>query len=91
MQMKMEQDPGFYGRVAGEKLTMIDEVCSEVPTATSTGNKALSMLLASDLCADPARSVDIYTKQCSSASTPHNLRGWVLTLANNGIARTENR
>src|SRR5499426_1899221 len=56
----------FYSRVAGEKLSLIDEVYKS-EAATNTGNKALSMLLAKydRIYADPFESVDIYTKQCS--------------------------
>ena len=56
----------FYGRAAGEKLTLIDEVYKS-EAATNAGNKALSMLLAKyeRIYGDPFESVDIYTKQCS--------------------------
>src|SRR5215212_6231122 len=36
---------GFYGRAAGEKLKLLDEVYKS-EAASNTGNKALSMLLA---------------------------------------------
>ena len=56
----------FYGKAAGDKLVLIDEVYKS-EAATNTGNKALSMLLAKydRIYADPFESVDIYTKQCS--------------------------
>lgn len=75
----------FYSRVAGEKLTLIDEVYkSEV--ATNTGNKALSMLLAKydRIYADPFESVDVYTKQCSVGVNVVQLARMGATLANNG-------
>ena len=53
----------FYSRVAGEKLSLIDEVYKS-EAATNTGNKALSMLLAKydRIYSDPFESVDVYTK-----------------------------
>ncbi|MCM3873109.1 MAG: glutaminase A [Pyrinomonadaceae bacterium] len=75
----------FYGRVAGEKLTLIDEVYKS-EAATNTGNKALSMLLAKyeRIYADPFESVDIYTKQCSVGVNVAQLARMGATLANNG-------
>ena len=77
---------GFYSRVAGEKLTLIDEVYKS-EAATNTGNKALSMLLAKydRIYADPFESVDIYTKQCSVGVNATQLARMGATLANNGI------
>src|SRR5271170_1924398 len=51
----------FYGKVAGERLTLIDEVYKS-EAATNTGNKALAMLLAKydRIYADSFESVDIY-------------------------------
>jgi glutaminase len=76
----------FYSRVAGEKLTLIDEVYKS-EAATNTGNKALSMLLAKydRIYADPFESVDIYTKQCSVGVNVTQLARMGATLANNGI------
>jgi glutaminase len=76
----------FYGRVAGEKLSLIDEVYKS-EAATNTGNKALSMLLAKydRIYADPFESVDIYTKQCSVGVNAVQLAHMGATLANNGI------
>ena len=76
----------FYSRVAGEKLTLIDEVYKS-EAATNTGNKALSMLLAKydRIYADPFESVDIYTKQCSVGINAIQLARMGATLANNGI------
>ena len=76
----------FYGRVAGDKLVLIDEVYKS-EAATNTGNKALSYLLAKydRIYADPFESVDIYTKQCSVGVNATQLARMGATLANNGI------
>jgi len=76
----------FYSRVAGETLTLIDEVYKS-EAATNTGNKALSMLLAKydRIYADPFESVDVYTKQCSVGVNATQLARMGATLANNGI------
>jgi len=75
----------YYGRVAGEKLILIDDVYKS-EAATNTGNKALSMLLAKydRIYADPFESVDIYTKQCSVGVNAEQLARMGATLANNG-------
>jgi glutaminase len=76
----------FYGRVAGEKLVLIEDVYKS-EAATNTGNKALSMLLAKyeRIYADPFESVDIYTKQCSVGVNATQLARMGATLANNGV------
>jgi glutaminase len=76
----------FYSRVAGEKLSLIDEVYRS-EAATNTGNKALAMLLAKyeRIYADPIESVDIYTKQCSVGVNAAQLARMGATLANHGI------
>ena len=76
----------FYGRVAGEKLSLIDEVYKS-EAATNTGNKALSMLLAKydRIYANPFESVDVYTKECSVGVNATQLARMGATLANNGI------
>jgi glutaminase len=76
----------FYGKVAGEKLQLIDEVYKS-EAATNTGNKALSYLLAKydRIYADPFESLDIYTKQCSVGVNAVQLARMGATLANNGI------
>ncbi len=76
----------FYGRVAGEKLKLIDEVYKS-EAATNTGNKALSYLLAKydRIYADPFESVDVYTKQCSVGVNATQLARMGATLANNGV------
>jgi glutaminase len=75
----------FYSKVAGEKLSLIDEVYKS-EAATNTGNKALSMLLAKydRIYADPFESVDVYTKQCSVGVNAAQLARMGATLANNG-------
>lgn len=76
----------FYGKAAGEKLTLIEDVYKS-EAATNTGNKALSMLLAKydRIYADPFESVDIYTKQCSVGVNATQLARMGATLANNGV------
>ena len=75
----------YYSRVAGEKLSLIDDVYKS-EAATNTGNKALSMLLAKydRIYADPFESVDVYTKQCSVGVNVVQLARMGATLANNG-------
>ncbi len=76
----------FYDKVAGEKLSLIEEVYKS-EAATNTGNKALAMLLAKyeRIYADPFESVDIYTKQCSVGVNAVQLARMGATLANNGV------
>jgi len=77
---------GFYSRVAGEKLTIIDAVYKS-EAATNTGNKALSYLLAKydRIYADPFESVDVYTKECSVGVNAIQLARMGATLANHGV------
>jgi glutaminase len=76
----------FYGKVAGEKLTLIEDV-HKSEAATNTGNKALSMLRAKydRIYADPFESVDVYTKQCSVGVNATQLARMGATLANHGV------
>jgi glutaminase len=76
----------FYSKVAGEKLSLIDEVYKS-EAATNTGNKALSYLLAKydRIYADPFESVDVYTKECSVGVNASQLARMGATLANNGV------
>ncbi|MBV8113837.1 MAG: glutaminase A [Silvibacterium sp.] len=76
----------FYGRVAGDKLSLIEDVYKS-EAATNAGNKALAMLLAKydRIYADPFESVDIYTKQCSVGVNALQLARMGATLANNGV------
>src|SRR6185369_10081758 len=56
----------FYGKAAGEKLSLIDEVYKS-EAATNQGNRALAALLVKyeRIYSDPLEAVDIYTKGCS--------------------------
>ncbi len=76
----------FYSRVAGEKLTLIEEVYKS-EAATNAGNKALAMLLAKyeRIYSDPFEAVDVYTKQCSVGVNALQLARMGATLANNGV------
>jgi glutaminase len=76
----------FYGKVSGEKLTLIDEVYKS-EAATNAGNKALAMLLAKyeRIYDDPFEAVDLYTKQCSVGVNALQLARMGATLANNGL------
>jgi glutaminase len=75
----------YYGKVAGEKLVLIQDVYKS-EAATNAGNKALAMLLAKyeRIYADPIESVDIYTKQCSVGVNTTQLARMGAVLANNG-------
>jgi len=76
----------FYGKVAGDKLSLIEDVYKS-EAATNAGNKALAMLLAKydRIYADPFESVDIYTKQCSVGVNALELARMGATLANSGV------
>lgn len=76
----------FYGKAAGERLELIDEVYRS-EAASNEGNKALSYLLAKygRIYSDPFESVDVYTKQCSVGVNVLQLARMGATLANNGI------
>jgi glutaminase len=76
----------FYSRVAGERLTLINDVYKS-EAATNAGNKALASLLKKyeRIYADPLESVDVYTKQCSIGVTAKQLATMGATLANFGV------
>jgi len=76
----------FYSRAAGEKLTLMDDVYQS-EAATNQGNRALAALLVkyNRLYADPAESVDVYTKECSVGVNARQLAVMGATLANNGV------
>lgn len=76
----------FYSKVAGEKLSLIDNVYKS-EAATNAGNKALAMLLAryERIYADPFESVDVYTRQCSVGVNTEQLARMGAVLANNGV------
>jgi len=75
----------FYGKAAGEKLSLIDEVYRS-EAATNQGNKALAALLAKyeRIYSEPNEAVDIYTKACSVGANVKQLAQMGATLANNG-------
>lgn len=77
---------GFYSKLAGTKLSLIDEVYTS-EASTNTRNKAIASLLAGygKMYADSAESTDIYTKQCSVGVSAKQLAVMGATLANNGI------
>src|SRR5689334_21564058 len=76
----------YYGKAAGEKLSLIDEVYKS-EAATNEGNRALAALLLKyqRIYADPLESVDIYTKACSVGVNVKQLATMGATLANNGV------
>ena len=76
----------FYGKAAGEKLSIIDEVYQS-EAATNQGNRALAALLLKyeRIYSEPLEAVDIYTKQCSVGVNVKQLAQMGATLANNGI------
>ena len=88
-QEKWNKILNFYSRVAGEKLSIIDEIYKS-EAATNTGNKALSYLLAKydRIYSDPFEAVDVYTKECSVGVTALQLAHMGATLANHGINPT---
>jgi len=76
----------FYSKVAGEKLTLMQDVYKS-EAETNTGNRALAALLLKyeRIYADPLESVDVYTKQCSVGVTAKQLAVMGATLANGGV------
>ena len=83
---KWEKILGFYGKAAGEKLSLIDEVYKS-EAATNQGNRALAALLLKydRIYSEPLDAVDIYTKQCSVGVNVKQLAQMGATLANSGI------
>ncbi|HKD79483.1 MAG TPA: glutaminase A [Candidatus Angelobacter sp.] len=79
----------FYGKAAGAKLTILNDVYKS-EAATNTGNKALAALLLKyeRIYADTLESVDVYTKQCSIGVTAKQLAMMGATLANFGANPT---
>jgi glutaminase len=76
----------FYGKAAGEDLSLIDEVYKS-EAATNQGNRALAALLVKyeRIYSDPLEAVDIYTKQCSVGANVKQLARMGATLANSGV------
>jgi glutaminase len=79
----------FYGKAAGEKLSLINEVYRS-ESATNQGNRALAALLVKyqRIYSDPVEAVDIYTKACSVGVNVRQLAQMGATLANNGMNPT---
>jgi len=71
---------------AGRELTVDEEVYAS-ESATNQRNQAIARLLASygRLEADPARTVDLYTRQCSVLVTARDLAVMAATLADGGV------
>jgi glutaminase len=76
----------FYGKAAGEKLSLINDVYRS-EAATNQGNRALAALLLKyqRIYSDPVEAVDIYTKGCSVGVNVKQLAQMGATLANNGV------
>jgi glutaminase len=83
---KWQKILSFYGKVAGEKLELIDEVYKS-EAATNQGNRALAALLLKyeRIYGEPLEAVDIYTKQCSVGVNVKQLAQMGATLANSGV------
>ncbi|HKD07688.1 MAG TPA: glutaminase A [Bryobacteraceae bacterium] len=83
---KWEKILAYYGKAAGEKLTLIDEVYKS-EAATNQGNRALAALLLKydRIYSEPLEAVDVYTKQCSVGVNVKQLAQMGATLANNGV------
>jgi glutaminase len=75
----------YYSKVAGEQLSLIEEVYKS-EAATNQGNRALAALLLKyeRIYSDPLEAVDIYTKQCSVGANVRQLAQMGATLANSG-------
>jgi len=75
----------FYSRVAGAKLSLIDEVYKS-EAATNAHNRGIAVLLESygRMYSDPLQATDVYTKQCSVGVTAKQLAMMGTTLANHG-------
>jgi len=83
---KWEKILAYYGKAAGEKLSLIEEVYKS-EAATNQGNRALAALLLKydRIYSEPMEAVDIYTKQCSVGVNVKQLAQMGATLANNGV------
>lgn len=78
---------GFYSKVAGQKLSLIDEVYKS-EAATNQGNRALAALLLKydRIYSEPLEAVDLYTKQCSVGVNAEQLARMGAALANDGVS-----
>ncbi len=75
----------WYSELAGEKLSLIDDVyVSE--SETNYNNRAIANMLFNfgRLYSDPLEAVDVYTRECSVGVTAKQLAMMGATLANNG-------
>ncbi len=83
---KWEKILAEYGRFAGEKLSLSDEVY-ESEASCNQHNRGIAELLFSynRLYADPLETCDVYTKQCSVLVTAKQLAVMGATLANGGV------
>lgn len=77
---------GFYEALAGEKLSVIEDVYQS-EAATNQRNRAHAYILfVSDrIYSDPMEAVDVYTRQCSIGITARQLAVMGATLANGGV------
>lgn len=75
----------FYQRLAGAKLTIIEDVYRS-ESATNQRNRAHAYILAVNdrIYSDPLETVDVYTRQCSIGVTARQLAVMGATLANAG-------
>jgi glutaminase len=76
----------FFQGLAGEKLTVLEDVYKS-EAATNQRNRAHAYILAASerIYSDPMEAVDVYTRQCSIGVTAKQLGVMGATLANGGI------
>jgi glutaminase len=76
---------GIHSAFAGRQLGLDDEVYKS-EAATNQRNRAIGMLMSAyeRFPGDPARAVDLYTRQCAIAVTAKDLGVMAATLANGG-------
>jgi glutaminase len=76
----------WLGAFAGERLSLMADIYAS-EAATNQGNRAIAALLAKyeRIYADPAESVDVYTRQCSIGVSAKQLAVMGATLANGGV------
>jgi glutaminase len=84
-EQRWEKLLNWYSDLAGEKLSLLDDVyVSE--SETNYGNRAIANMLYNygRLYSDPTEAVDVYTKECSVGVTAKQLAMMGATLANGG-------
>jgi len=76
----------FFQGLAGEKLTVLEDVYKS-EAATNQRNRAHAYILAASerIYSDPMEAVDVYTRQCSIGVTAKQLGVMGATLANGGV------